>query len=155
MKIYAAIQLAVRTEHAYAKTINKEQGQEEDVLGLDLRDDVFSHGQLYVAMGRAHAQSSVTVLTNRARVYGGRAHAANIVFPELLPTGVPRLEWTENNARVKVDNPPMPLPIHIVENDGTTESVLQLHNERVAAVTGPTLLEQIFGHSDSSDDDQS
>ena len=73
---------------AYAKTINKEQGQEEDVLGLDLRDDVFSHGQLYVAMGRAHTQSAVTILTNGDRVYGGRAHAVNVVFTELLPSHV-------------------------------------------------------------------
>ena len=138
---------------AYAKTINKEQGQEEDVLGLDLRDDVFSHGQLYVAMGRAHAQSAVTVLTTRARVYGGRAHAMNVVFPELLPTGVPRLDWQVANARALVDNPPTPLSIQIVENDSVTETNILPLGERVHALTRPTLMEQIFGRSDSDDDD--
>ena len=134
---------------AYAKTINKEQGQEEEVLGLDLRDDVFSHGQLYVAVGRAHAQSAVTVLTTRHRMYGGRAHAANVVFPELLPTGVPRLQWSAANARAQVERPPTPLPITIVAKDGTTESDVLPASRRVRFLTEPTLMERIFGHSDS------
>ncbi|XP_058796990.1 ATP-dependent DNA helicase PIF1-like [Phymastichus coffea] len=37
---------------AFAITINKSQGQTFDKIGIDLRRDVFNHGQLYVAMSR-------------------------------------------------------------------------------------------------------
>ena len=36
----------------YAVTINKSQGQTLTKVGLDLRDDVFCHDQLYVALSR-------------------------------------------------------------------------------------------------------
>jgi hypothetical protein len=35
---------------AFSMTINKSQGQSVDHIGLDLRTDVFPHGQLYVAL---------------------------------------------------------------------------------------------------------
>jgi len=34
---------------AFAVTINKSQGHTFDRVGVDLRKDVFNHGQLYVA----------------------------------------------------------------------------------------------------------
>lgn len=37
---------------AFAMTINKAQGQTFQKIGIDLRRDVFNHGQLYVAMSR-------------------------------------------------------------------------------------------------------
>ncbi|XP_036148429.1 uncharacterized protein LOC118647495 [Monomorium pharaonis] len=37
---------------AFAMTINKSQGQTFDRVGIDLRKDVFNHGQLYVAFSR-------------------------------------------------------------------------------------------------------
>jgi hypothetical protein len=37
---------------AYAMTINKFQGQTLSHVGLHLADDIFSHGQLYVAFSR-------------------------------------------------------------------------------------------------------
>jgi hypothetical protein len=46
---------------AYAMTINKSQGQTFSQVGLHLTDDVFSHGQLYVAFSCAKAPTSVKV----------------------------------------------------------------------------------------------
>ena len=49
---------------AYAKTIHKAQGSTLESVGLDLRGEPFSHGQLYVAVGRARDGPSVAVLVN-------------------------------------------------------------------------------------------
>jgi ATP-dependent exoDNAse (exonuclease V) alpha subunit len=46
---------------AYAMTINKSQGQTLSHVGLHLEDDVFSHGQLYVAFSHAKAAANVKV----------------------------------------------------------------------------------------------
>jgi hypothetical protein len=45
----------------YAMTINKFQGQTLFHVGLHLVDDIFSHGQLYVAFSRAKAPTNVKV----------------------------------------------------------------------------------------------
>ncbi|PIA50995.1 hypothetical protein AQUCO_01100068v1 [Aquilegia coerulea] len=47
---------------AYAMTINKSQGQSVKDIGLDLRNPVFSHGQLYVALSRCTSSERITVL---------------------------------------------------------------------------------------------
>ena len=41
--------------------INKAQGQTLERVGIDLQYEVFSHGQLYVAMSRARSWSSVSI----------------------------------------------------------------------------------------------
>jgi ATP-dependent DNA helicase PIF1 len=46
---------------AYAMTINKSQGQTLSHVGLHLTDDVFLHGQLYVAFSRAKAPTNIKV----------------------------------------------------------------------------------------------
>jgi ATP-dependent DNA helicase PIF1 len=46
---------------AYAMTINKSQGQTLFHVGLHLADDVFSHGQLYVAFSRTKALANIKV----------------------------------------------------------------------------------------------
>jgi ATP-dependent exoDNAse (exonuclease V) alpha subunit len=61
-------------------TINRSQGQSLDIVGVDLRNPVFKHGQLYVALSRATNVESLSVL-----LPGGRgAKSGNIVYPEVL-----------------------------------------------------------------------
>ncbi|KAF5822849.1 putative DNA helicase [Helianthus annuus] len=46
----------------FAMTINKSQGQSLSRVGLYLRDPVFSHGQLYVALSRVKTKDGVKLL---------------------------------------------------------------------------------------------
>lgn len=46
----------------FAMTINRAQGQTLDYVGIYLREPVFSHGQLYVALSRAKTSQQVKVL---------------------------------------------------------------------------------------------
>jgi ATP-dependent DNA helicase PIF1 len=46
---------------AYAMTINKFEGQTLSHVGLHLTNDIFSHGQLYVAFSRPKALANVKV----------------------------------------------------------------------------------------------
>ncbi|GBP40399.1 ATP-dependent DNA helicase PIF6 [Eumeta japonica] len=55
----------------YAVTINKAQGQSLKMSGIDLRNDYFSHGQLYVACSR---------FLRTAPLGGGRAGALGYGF---------------------------------------------------------------------------
>jgi hypothetical protein len=46
---------------AYAMTINKSQGHTLSHVGLHLVDDVFLHGQLFVAFSHAKAPANIKV----------------------------------------------------------------------------------------------
>ncbi|CAL5322319.1 unnamed protein product [Camellia sinensis] len=69
----------------FAMTINKAQGQTLQKVGLFLREPVFSHGQLYVALSRATAAADVKVLipsTNQHALDNNTTK--NVVYEELL-----------------------------------------------------------------------
>ena len=65
---------------AFALTINKAQGQSVRYVGINLREPVFAHGQLYVALSRATSHKRVKIVLpstsdNRLR---------NVVYPEIF-----------------------------------------------------------------------
>ena len=65
-------------ECAFAMTINKSQGQSLNVTGIDLRDECFSRGQLYVAMSRAENPKNLYVLADENN------STKNIVYAQVL-----------------------------------------------------------------------
>jgi len=69
---------------AYGMTINKAQGQTIDLLGVDLRSPVFSHGQLYVALGRVRSANTIKVLIPAENIFNNVAHTVNIVDVDFL-----------------------------------------------------------------------
>jgi hypothetical protein len=64
-------------------TINKSQGQTLSHVGLHLADDVFSHGQLYVAFSRAKALANIKVLLPNT-MHGWIGLMRNVVYEEAL-----------------------------------------------------------------------
>ncbi|DAZ93476.1 TPA: LOW QUALITY PROTEIN: hypothetical protein N0F65_002554, partial [Lagenidium giganteum] len=62
---------------AFAMTINKRQGQSMKNVGIYLPQDMFAHGQLYVAFTRIEEHTNVKVLAD-AGVY-----VRNVVYPEV------------------------------------------------------------------------
>ncbi len=65
----------------YALTIDKSQGQTVETLGVFLKRQVFSHGQLYVAISRCKHYKNLCILSGAV---GERDEMRNIVFKELL-----------------------------------------------------------------------
>jgi hypothetical protein len=64
-------------------TINKSQGQTFFHVGLHLPDDVFSHGQLYIAFSHAKALANVKVQL-RDTMHGRIGLMRNVVYEEAL-----------------------------------------------------------------------
>ncbi|KAF5175387.1 Pif1 helicase [Thalictrum thalictroides] len=65
---------------AFAMTINKSQGQSVKFVGIDLRNHVFSHGQLYVALSRCTSSNRISVLLSPE----DDNTTTNVVYPEVL-----------------------------------------------------------------------
>ena len=63
----------------FAMAMNKAQGQTLDFVGVYLPEDVFSHGQLYVALSQVRNSTSLAVLPNNMDGY-----TKNIVYREVL-----------------------------------------------------------------------
>ena len=67
---------------AFAMTINKAQGQTFESIGFDLEKDVFTHGQMYVALSRVKSWDSLKIFISlEERKNEG---FKNIVFKELF-----------------------------------------------------------------------
>ena len=67
---------------SFAMTINKSQGQTLQKVGLWLRSEVFTHGQLYVAVSRVRHPSDLTIAVSTEP--GKRPKCDNVVFGEVL-----------------------------------------------------------------------
>ena len=68
---------------AFSMTINKSQGQSLRCVGVNLREEVFTHGQLYVALSRATSAANVKVLLPDNET-GVRNLCRNVVYREIL-----------------------------------------------------------------------
>jgi ATP-dependent exoDNAse (exonuclease V) alpha subunit len=66
---------------AFAMTINKSQGQSLDHVGIDLRRQVFAHGQLYVALSRTTDVNRLSILLSPENF---DEMIENEVYPEVL-----------------------------------------------------------------------
>ena len=62
---------------ALSMTINKSQGQTLEFVGMNLEEDCFAHGQLYVAYSRVKNP-------NNLYYYSQKDLTSNIVFREIL-----------------------------------------------------------------------
>ena len=63
-------------------TINKSQGQSVRSVGINLRQPVFTHGQLYVALSRCISSANVKVVV---RDVDKESHKTpNVVYPEAM-----------------------------------------------------------------------
>jgi ATP-dependent DNA helicase PIF1 len=68
---------------SYAMTINKSQGQSLDYVGLYLPKDVFSHGQLYVALSRVKSKKGIKILVHD-HAKQPKNITTNVVYKEIF-----------------------------------------------------------------------
>ncbi|GJU57873.1 ATP-dependent DNA helicase PIF1-like protein [Tanacetum coccineum] len=80
---FKRVQFPIRL--CFAMTINKAQGQTLDFVGVYLKEPVFSHGQLYVALSRARTAKHAKVLI-RPPLFDAPniRETKNIVYQEVL-----------------------------------------------------------------------
>ena len=67
----------------YAMTINKSQGQSLNKIGLYLDSEIFTHGQLYVALSRATTPKGLHILIHDS-INKYTNYVKNIVYKEIL-----------------------------------------------------------------------
>jgi hypothetical protein len=82
---------------AFAMTINKSQGGTFEKIGVDLTKDVFSHGQLYVALSRVRRKSNITIFLQH-----GKTETSNIVWQEVLDK-----DYLDQQIRMRNPRPPV------------------------------------------------
>ena len=66
---------------AFALTMNKSQGQTFNKIGIDLRTQVFVHGQLYAGVSRTRSWEGLVV---RLNIENAERRVKNIVFGEII-----------------------------------------------------------------------
>jgi len=75
-------------------TINKSQGQTFDKVGIDLRKDVFNHGQLYVAFSRVCSWQALKVYFGNQR---DSKQVKNYVYKEIYIYNLVFLNFRERS----------------------------------------------------------
>ena len=81
--IVTRLQFPVRL--CFSMTVNKSQGQSFGTVAVDLRSQVFSHGQFYVAMSRVKDVRQLFLLVQAPHGPVSRpVQVQNIVYPEVL-----------------------------------------------------------------------
>ncbi|TKR61952.1 hypothetical protein L596_025979 [Steinernema carpocapsae] len=68
----------------FALTINKSQGQSFDMVGIDLHEEIFVHGQLYVAFSRATSEEGIKVSVKPDDAIMPIVLHRNVVYREVL-----------------------------------------------------------------------
>ncbi len=69
----------------FGMTANKSQGQGLKKVGIYLKKDFFSHGQVYVAMSRVSSKKNIKILAKDGRFPGKDwVYIDNVVYPEIL-----------------------------------------------------------------------
>lgn len=69
----------------YCITINKSQGQEYNNVLIDLRNQSFAHGHLYVGLSRVKFYNQIAILVNKNETRDDiHPIVTNIIYPELL-----------------------------------------------------------------------
>ena len=66
-----------------AMTINKSQGQSLNKVGIYLENEIFTHGQLYVALSRVTSPKGLYILINES-INKYPNYIKNIVYKEIL-----------------------------------------------------------------------
>ena len=123
-------------------TINKSQGQTPHKVGHYLRYDVFTHGQLYVALSRTTSRENVLCLVKTSRLIDNVPHVANVVFRELIlaATGREPLYLNVNSLGKGKSNKAIPTPKVTVTVIVTTTATTARAVATTTATSGPLLM---------------
>jgi ATP-dependent exoDNAse (exonuclease V) alpha subunit len=68
---------------AYAQTVHRAQGQEYNKILIDVRQDFFAHGQLYVALSRAKIANNVNFFCTKDNLTDNHPTTNGIVYKEI------------------------------------------------------------------------
>ncbi len=66
----------------FAMTINKSQGQTLNFVGIHLKEEVFTHGQLFVALSRVSSLKNIIANINKKNPNYFRT--SNVVYKEVF-----------------------------------------------------------------------
>lgn len=71
-------------KYEYGVARKKTKGQSSDMVGEDLLSDVFSHRQLYVALGRSRRAEDIKVLLPEERLLDDYPQPAVIILEDFI-----------------------------------------------------------------------